>query len=88
MTQITTIAGLVAALGGARDVAAWASIEDTAVYNWVARGEIPQRWLIPLLIEVKRRELFVDPRLFGMSDDDFTVLFRRPDAAVGVVQAT
>lgn len=88
MTQITTITGLVAALGGARDVAAWAGIEDTAVYNWVSRGEIPQRWLIPLLIEVRRRELRVDPRIFGLSDDDYAVLFRRPGAAVAVAQAT
>lgn len=72
---IRTVDELIDAFGGPTAVAEWAGTEISAICNWKARGFIPTGWHLRVFIEVKKRGLDVDPRLFEISDEDAKILF-------------
>jgi hypothetical protein len=52
------------------------NIGQNAVSNWSARGFIPPAWHLRLFIEIARRDLSVDPTVFGLTDDEAAPLMQ------------
>ncbi len=72
---VTTVDGLVEALGGTVKVAEWAGTKHTAVSNWRSDGFIPPGWHLRLLVECWRRGVVVDTvKVFGLSPEEAAVL--------------
>jgi hypothetical protein len=75
MYEIDTIDGLITFLGGPSVVAAQLGITQEAVSNWKIREYIPRGWHVKMIAECRRRGKTIDPQVFGMSDDDWAMLF-------------
>lgn len=74
MTPIQSVEALVEQLGGPTKVAKWAGYEDArGVYNWMTRG-IPPSYHARLVLEAKRKQLLVDPDIFGFEGEDAETL--------------
>lgn len=82
--RIDTIPDLVGALGGPSAVGELFGINPSAVGNWVERDVIPPGWHLRLLVEIRQRQLRVDPTVFGLSAEQAAILLRpeRPSARV------
>lgn len=52
-------------------------IGESAVSNWLARGNIPPSYHLQVLIEMRRRGFEIDPIVFGLEDDDADFLRRQ-----------
>lgn len=63
-TTLATIAEVVSAFGGTKALADWAGVGESAISNWLARGEIPPGWHYRLHIEAGARGFEIDNRLF------------------------
>jgi hypothetical protein len=67
-TAITSVDGLIEALGGTKQVAAWADIDPSAVSHWRRDGEIPPAWHFRLFALCAERGLALDTaRIFGVA---------------------
>lgn len=66
--QIKTVSELVEAFGGNHAMAQWADVGTSAVCNWKDANEFPRGYHLRLWMEAERRELDVDPHLFGIAD--------------------
>lgn len=75
MYEIDTIDGLISLLGGPSAVAAELGITQEAVSNWKIREYIPRGWHVKIIAECRRRGTTIDPQVFGMSEDDWAMLF-------------
>jgi len=75
--HITSIEGLVDALGGTGPTAEFIGREDSAVSNWKARGFIPPGWHLRLFLELSRRGFTVAPSVFDLTEDDFADMTER-----------
>lgn len=80
-----SIEDIVSAFGGPPKLAEWAGVGVTAVHNWLARGEIPPCWHMPLILECARRKQLISPEAFGIEGDDaklYTRIFRQAPASL------
>lgn len=72
---ILTVADLVNALGGAREVSDLLELASiNAVYNWISEGRVPKGWSLTLALECWRRGLWVDPSVLDQPDGAFDVV--------------
>lgn len=74
--QINTIDELIDSLGGDTEVARWLDISQPAVAMWKLRNQISAGWHLRLLAEVRRRELTVNPSVFGLDEGQAGDLFK------------
>jgi hypothetical protein len=82
MPMMTNVDQIVAALGGARQVARWAGISVPAVYGWQAEGYIPRQHGLAVYLAARRRGLEIDiEALFGVTEDGEYVSVRTPLSA-------
>lgn len=63
---ITSIEGLVKALGGTTAVADWLGVQPSAVSMWIDRGHIPPGWHLRLFLRCAEKGVTVDLGLFGI----------------------
>lgn len=75
MYDLNSIDDIVQFLGGDTAVAEWLDISQPAVGNWKVRGVIPPGWHTAILVKIKSGRKTVDPKLLGMTSDDFKILF-------------
>jgi hypothetical protein len=66
--QLTTVAKVFDALGGAREIVALTGAKRTAVYNWRINGRFPARTYVAIKGELLRRGLTAPIKLWGMLD--------------------
>lgn len=79
MYDITTIDGLIAALGGDTAVANDLGISQPAVANWKVRQEIPGGWHMRLYARLVAKGLTVDTvSLFGLDHIEAAAITRSP----------
>jgi len=76
MYDITSIEGLIAALGGDTAVAAWLGVSQPAVANWKARGDIPGGWHMRLFARVVQMGMTIDPAVFGLTPSEAVAINR------------
>ena len=62
-----TIADVVDAFGGTKALATWTGTGESAISNWIARGEIPPGWHYRLHMEAIGRGFEIDPSVFDTS---------------------
>ena len=72
--DITSVEGLIAALGGNTVIGEWLGITPEAVANWKARNHIPPGWHIKLAAAIRRKGKTIDPAVFGLDPDDVPFL--------------
>lgn len=64
---VGTIQDVVEAFGGTRSLANWTGMGESAISNWIARGEIPPGWHYRLHMEAISRGFEIDPCVFDTS---------------------
>jgi hypothetical protein len=64
--MISTVAELIAALGGPKTVSGLTGVGIKAISNWKSRGKIAAGHSFVLSNEAVARGLMVDPKVFGM----------------------
>lgn len=76
--MITTIPGLINALGGAASLANELGVERQAVAMWVVRGFVPNAWHMRLFLLCCERTIALAPSLFDLPGSAFDVVSRYP----------
>jgi DNA-binding transcriptional regulator YdaS (Cro superfamily) len=67
MNKVRSMTELIEALGGQSTLARNLGIGQSAVANWVLRGEIPAAWHLRLLADCRARGIEVDTKaIFGV----------------------
>lgn len=64
---LNTITEVVDAFGGTKALAMWTGTGESAISNWIARGEIPPGWHYRLHMEALDRGFEIDPCVFDTS---------------------
>lgn len=60
---------IIAILGGPTAVADRFNIGQSAVSNWIMRGEIPPGWHLRIYLEAEKRDMEIDPEVFGIDQE-------------------
>ena len=63
--QVKTIEGVVAILGGYKEVASLVGVGETAVYNWLTRGLPPETYVV-LMRALEGKGYTAPPSLWQM----------------------
>lgn len=64
--NLKTVADVITAFGGPKELAAWAGVRTSSVSNWKTWGFIPPAWHYRMMIELEHRGFDVAPQVFGV----------------------
>ena len=75
--RLQTVDQILDAFGGAKRpadnnkaIASWLGLNTSAVCNWRERDNIPSGWHMRFYLEAEKRGMRIDPRVFGIIDED------------------
>lgn len=75
--RLQTVDQIIDAFGGAKKpadnnkaVAVWLGLNTSAICNWRERKNIPSGWHLRFYLEAEKRGMDIDPRVFGIEDED------------------